>query len=166
MRDLERNRGMIADDFRCLRAALAIEAMNGGRNRKLVTTRLNGKPQMQSRFAVIAIIIVYAATVNAQSVTKCVDSTGKVSYSDTECVGQRSKLSVSPNEVGDGGARAAKQTLQGELKANAVDLVRRRYRETSDRTDQLRAALDGNESEKKRRNSSNPARKGALPTCW
>lgn len=89
-------------------------------------------------------LAIAAATCSAQSVNRCVDANGKVTFSDTECTGTRSAVKLRDNAIGDGGhAKAMVAQIKGET-SNAIDLALRRYRDAAYTTKKLRAALDNN----------------------
>ena len=68
-----------------------------------------------------------------QTLNKCVDAQGRVTYSDTECSGQRILLKVTPNTIGDGGSAVAKKQLERDTASNALDLAIRRYQQAQRR---------------------------------
>ena len=84
-----------------------------------------------------------------QTLNKCVDAQGRVTYSDTECSGQRILLKVTPNTIGDGGSAVAKKQLERDTASNALDLAIRRYQQAVDFSTRLRAILDNNDATKR-----------------
>lgn len=97
---------------------------------------------------VLGFCIVSATCAHAQTVHRCVDSNGKVTFSDTECSGNRSTVRLQSSTIGDGGATKAKVEQAAGEKQNSVDTAMRRYRDVAGRVKKLKAALDGNEAEK------------------
>ena len=51
---------------------------------------------MQTHLITFAILLFCVATAAGQTVTKCVDGNGNVSYSEDECAGQKSTVKTSP----------------------------------------------------------------------
>ena len=103
---------------------------------------------MQTHFIAFVFLLFCVASAFGQTVTKCVDSNGKVSYSDTECAGQRRTIKITPNSIGDGGAELSQRKLLADTKLNAVESASRRFREANDRIVQLRKAIANNDAEK------------------
>ena len=93
-------------------------------------------------------LICCCVVANAQTLNRCVDANGGITYSDTECSGQRSVVKVSPNTVGDGGSAIAKKQLERDTARNALDLAIMRYQLAVDFTARLRAILDNNDATK------------------
>ena len=91
-----------------------------------------------------AIALAIASPTSAQTIQKCVDSTGKVTFSDSDCNGQKTSLNLR-SSIGDGGAAAARQSTEAAKAANTKDLALRRYREADDLVKKLRTELANNE---------------------
>lgn len=88
--------------------------------------------------------------VQAQTMFRCVDGAGKVTFTDSECVGTRTAIKAPVVSIGDGGAARAKVAqVKGEAKFE-LDFAMRKYREASERVVALRAALDSNTADKYR----------------
>ena len=117
-------------------------------NDRQVVLMVNVMKSSVTSIASIAIIAALAAPCAGQTVNKCVDANGKVSYGEADCSGQRKVINVSPNTIGDGGAAIAKKTLQSEIVANHKDQAYRRYRDATDLVGRLRAILDNNDATK------------------
>ncbi len=105
---------------------------------------------MRVIFAVLVVCFVGLGGGHAQTMYRCVDSAGKVTFTDGECVGVRAAIKAPVVSVGDGGAAKAKATqLKGEAQF-ARDFALRKYREVNERVANLRASLDSNAQNKRR----------------
>lgn len=101
-----------------------------------------------SRAASCIVIALCLGATQAQTINRCVDADGKVSFSDTDCKGTRTSVKITPATMGDGGAaKASAAQAAGERKASA-DALLRKYRDAALRATKLRSALDNNSSDR------------------
>lgn len=68
-----------------------------------------------------------------------------MTFSDSDCGGQKTSINLRSSSIGDGGATAARQSTETAKAANTKELAIRRYKEADDLVKKLRTELANNE---------------------